>query len=243
MYCKACGKEIPVNSKFCSFCGESVVVVTPSNIPLKSFNQKIFSDNIVLCDDDIYRWTYRMNVWKNPTILITLWKVFFIGGMFPVLLVTILELVESGFSDAVNVFVPMFTGMLIIITAFDIIAFPIIIFMTGGSYQVVFELNDKGINHIQMDEHLKKNQVISMITILVGTAAGSPGTTGAGLLASSKQNSYSDFAKVTKIVAKPSRHVIYVNETLEHNQVYVDKEDFEQVKTYIEQHCKKAKRS
>ena len=122
---------------------------------------------------------------------------------------------------------------------FVIVSFPIIILLTGGSYQVVFELDDKGVNHIQMDKQFKKNQVVSMITVLAGAALGNPQTAGAGLLAGSKQNSYSDFKKVVKIVAKPSRHVIYVNEGLNHNQVYVAKEDFEQVKAYIIEHCHK----
>jgi hypothetical protein len=78
--------------------------------------------------------------------MITLWKVFFIGGMFPVLLVTGLEIFEQGFLDAVSVFIPIFLGMIGVVTAFVIIAYPIVTVMNGGSYQVVFELNDKGVN-------------------------------------------------------------------------------------------------
>jgi hypothetical protein len=100
-------------------------------------------------------------------------------------------------------------------------------------------MDEKGVNHIQMDNKLKKNQVVSMITALAIVAVGSPQISGAVLLAGSKQNSYSDFKNVKKIVAKPSRHVIYVNESLEHNQVYVATEDFDLVKSYIIEHCEK----
>jgi len=237
MYCKECGKEISDDIRFCEFCG--VAVASSPNVPLKKPAQQCFSHNIVLCDDDIYRWTYSMNMWKNPTILITLCKVLFISGMFPVLLVTIFELIDHGIFDALSVFMSMFIGMLGFIAIFIIVSFPIIILLTGGRYQVVFELDDKGVNHIQMAKQFKKNQVVSMITVLAGAALGSSQVAGAGLLAGSKQNSYSDFKKVVKIVAKPSRHVIYVNERLAHNQVYVAKEDFEQVKAYILKHCPK----
>lgn len=240
MYCKECGKDISDSSKDCEFCGASVVAEEPTNTPLVKTTKPRFSKNIVLCEDGVYRWTYRLNMWKNPAILITAWKVFFLGGMFPVLLVTILELFEQGFGDAVRVFVPMFFGMIGVVTALMLVAYPIVALMNGGVYQVVFELDDKGVRHIQLDKQFKKNQVMAMITVLAGVAAASPGVAGAGLLSGSKQSSYSDFKKVKKVIVKPKRHVIYVNESLEHNQVYVDKEDFEQVKAYIVQHCKDA---
>ncbi len=238
MNCNHCNKKISKDSKFCEFCGTPVVVEKSSHSQPKKYKKRVFSKNIVLGKDGIYRWTYRMNMWKNPTIMITLWKVFFIGGMFPVLLVTGLEIFEQGFLDAVSVFIPMFLGMIGVVTAFVIIAYPIVTVMNGGSYQVVFELNDKGVHHIQMKKQFKKNQVMAMITVLAGVATGSPQTAGAGLMAGSKESSYSEFKNVKKIVAKPSRHVIYVNESLDHNQVYVAKEDFEQVKAYIINHCK-----
>ncbi len=240
MHCKKCGKEISDGSKVCEFCGATVAVDEQMSVPIKQPIQQRFSKNIVLCDDGIYRWSYGMNMWKNPTILITAWKVLFLGGMLPVLLVTILELFEQGFADAVEVFVPMFFGMIGIVTALLIIAYPIVALLNGGAYQVVFEMDNKGVRHIQLEKQFKKNQVMAMITVLAGAAAGSPGTVGAGLLAGSKKSSYSEFKSVKKIIAKPKRHVIYVNESLEHNQVYANKEDFEQVKTYIIEHCKNA---
>lgn len=240
MKCCNCGKEISKESKFCEFCGRPVVKETVSHNKAKKSKEMVFSKNIVLDGDGIYRWTYGMNMWKNPTIMITLWKVFFLGGMFPVLLVTILEIIEQSFIDAVRVFVPMFLGMIGIITVFVIMAYPIVAVINGGRYQVVFEMNDKGINHIQMQKQFKKNQVVAMITVLAGIAAGSPETAGAGLLAGSKSSSYSEFKNVKRIVSKSNRHVIYVNGALEHNQVYVAKEDFEQVKTYIVNHCQSA---
>lgn len=200
-----------------------------------------FSKNISLGNDGIYRWSYEMNMWKNPTILITLWKVFFIGGMFPVLLVTVLELFEQGFSDAVNVFIPMFLGMIGIITGLIVLAYPIAAILNGGIYQVVFELDSLGVRHIQMESQFKKNQVLAMITTLAGTLANSPSTAGAGLLAGSKSSSYSEFKQVKKIVSNQKRHVIYVNESLDHNQIYVNNEDFEAVKNYIIEHCDNAK--
>lgn len=263
MYCKHCGKKIDEASKFCIHCGlnqqmqkdeASKVVknqhqISEPNMAKRPEQKKVgqkqekspFSPNILKGVDGVYRWTYGMSMWKNPTILITVWKVFMIGAMFPVLLVTVLTLVEEGLVDGFVIFFKMLLLMGGIMTGLVMIAYPIVAVMNGGSYQVVFELNSEGINHIQMQKQFKKNQVLAFITVLAGAASGSPQVAGAGLLAGSKESSYSDFKHVKKIVVSAKRHVIYINESLQHNQVYVAKEDFDQVKAYIVDHCKEAK--
>lgn len=262
MYCKHCGKKVKVDSLFCGYCStqlneavkessemskEDAPILQKQelgpekqNINLQKQEKHSFSPNIVEGQDGIIRWSYGMNMWKNFTIFITLWKVLMIGAMFPVLLMTFLTLFEDGFVEGFTIFFKMLVLMGGIMSGLALIAYPIVAILNGGRYQVVFELDSKGISHIQMEKQFKKNQVMAFITVIAGLASGNPQEAGVGLLAGSKQSSYSDFSKVQKIIAKKSRHVIYVNESLQHNQVYVAKEDFEQVKDYIVDHCKKA---
>lgn len=234
MYCKHCGKQL------------NETVQDSSEIPkedasiLEKQEKYSFSPNIVEGQDGTMRWSYGMNMWKNPTILISVWKVLMIGAMFPVILMTFLTLFEDGLVEGFTIFFKMLVLMSCIMSGLALIAYPIVAIMNGGRYQVVFELDSKGISHIQMEKQFKKNQVMAFITVIAGLASGNPQEAGAGLLAGSKQSSYSNFSKVQKIIAQKSRHVIYVNEGLQHNQVYVAKEDFEQVKVYIGDHCKKA---
>ncbi len=223
MICKKCNQEIGEKTQFCENCGAEV--------------ETLSSENIILGTDGVYRWSYGMNMWKNPTIIITLAKVFFLAGMFPVSLVTILALFENGIQEAISAFGVMFPGMIGMVLFFLILAYPITAILNGGVYQVVFELDNKGVTHTQMRKQIKRKQIMSWITVLAGVATGNPTTAGAGLLAGSKNSSYSNFKSVKKIVAKPKRNVIYVNETLEHNQVYVASEDYEKVKLYIIDHC------
>lgn len=203
----------------------------------------MFSDAIVKDENGTYRWTYEMNMWKNSTILITVWKILLIGTMFPVMLVTILALIEDGPLQAIKAFVSVFPLLVAIFIGVLLIAYPFVAILNGGRYQVVFELDAKGINHIQVQKQFKKNQVMGWITAMAGAASGNLSVAGAGLLAASKSNSYSQFSKVKKIVAKPKRHVIYVNEQLDHNQVYVHKEDYDEVLKFIIEHCPKASHS
>lgn len=260
MYCKYCGKEVVVDSKFCHHCGRQIEDFGPKATGIQQWEDPVeevkglplddqggnapealvFGPSILKGQDGVFRWTYGMSMWKNPTILITVWKVFMIGAMFPVLLMTILTLFEEGFVEGMLIFLKMLLLMGGIMTGLVLIAYPIVAILNGGSYQVVFELDPNGIRHLQLDKQFKKNQVMAWIAVLAGVASGKPQVAGAGLLAGTKQSSYSDFNKVQKIVAKPKRHVIYVNESLQHNQVYVAKADFDQVLAYITDHCQKA---
>ncbi len=201
----------------------------------------MFSSNISKGDDGVYRWTYEMNMWRNPTVLITLWKVFFIAAMFPVVFVTLLSLFEDGVGAAVKTFAPMFFMMTAIMSGLVFIGYFIYTIINGGRYQVVFEMDEKGIRHIQLKSQFKKNQVIAWIGAFAGAASGNATVSGAGLLAASKSSSYCQFTKVRKIRVNRRRNVIYVNESLERNQVYVSDEDFEAVRDYLISRCPKAK--
>ena len=257
-FCSNCGEKISEDSLFCELCGTKIInKIKDDSIDEDSNNiekktqtkmkteeqnlQEIVSKNIIKGTDGVYRWNYEMNMWKNFTLLITLWKVFMLCGSLPIVFVGVLELFENGLVDAVTVFVPMIITTAGIVTILVIVVYPIVTIANGGKYQVVFELDSKGVNHIQMQKQFKKNQVIAKLTILAGIVGGNVQTTGVGLLAMSKQSSYSEFKKVKKITCKASRDVIYVNESIQHNQVYVLKEDFDKVKRYIVSYCEAAK--
>jgi hypothetical protein len=179
-------------------------------------------------------------MWKNPTLLVTIWKVMMLAGAFPVLLVTTLTAFEDGLSEALQVFVLMVLIIGGICTTLVLLAYPIVALAYGGTYQVVFEMDEEGVNHIQVDSQHDRAQVLAWITAMAGYAAGSAQAAGAGLLAASKKSSYSDFKKVKKIVLKPSRNVIYLDQALEHNQVYAEPDSFQQVADHIIRRCPKA---
>lgn len=222
MYCEKCGNKLEKPDYKCCNCDYTYV-----------------SKEITQGVDGIYRWAYGVNMWKNPTVFFTVWKVFLLASSVPTLLVAGMSLFEEGIADSMLVFIQMFGLMVVISTVLALVAYPISALINGGIYQVIFEMDEQGISHTQMQKQFKRNQVLAIITSLAGAAAGSPGTTGAGLLAGSKQSSYSEFSKVTKIKSVQSRHVIYLNAGLDHNQIYVEDADFEFVKNYMTTRCVK----
>ena len=230
MKCISCSKEIKDGSVFCEFCGSQQLEVS-----LLDESKEISKGK-----DGVYRWVYELNMWTNPGLLITLLNVVLLATAFPTLLVSLLELFERGFSEAIEAFVTVggFAGGIMVGLA--IIAYIIIAVLNGGKYCVAFEMDEKGIRHIQMDKQFKRSQVLSMITVLAGALANNPTAMGAGLLANAKKTSYSQFSKVKNIKAKRNLNIIYVNESFERNQIYVSREDFNSVYDYIAKRCKKA---
>lgn len=269
MECISCHQKIPADSQFCIYCGASQEtnqrpdlaneadwaepaspreagqqrMATPEVEP-KDLRQrtvdKNFSKNIIAGPDGVVRWVYEMSMWKNSTIPKTVAKVVVFASMVPALLVTFLTL-EEGIGEAAKVFLGVAGVVLGIMVVLFLMAYALVSVMYGGKYCVAFEMDHKGVKHIHMQKQYRKNQVLSMITVLAGIAAGSPQTAGAGLLAGARNTSYSAFTKVIGIKADPKRNVIYVNEIANKNQVYVADEDFDTVLDYLTTHCKKAK--
>ena len=58
----------------------------PQSAPRPAAEGRPVSANIVWCADGKYRWLYRMNLLKNPTVFLLVWKIFFfiLLGVFAV---------------------------------------------------------------------------------------------------------------------------------------------------------------
>lgn len=194
-----------------------------------------------LCRDGKYRWKYEVNMFTNPAIFITVLKVFFftIVGLF-VVFGFFLYVIHGDWEGLWW----MTKGMLIALGGFfvlSVLGYLIVAWMYRGKYIALFEMDETQVKHTQLPTQLKQAQKMAFLTVLVGIFAKRPSTAGAGMLAASKNASISEFAKVRKVKSRRWMHLIKVNQLLDHNQVYVRKEDFDFVYDYIKSRCPKAK--
>jgi hypothetical protein len=240
MICTKCGQKIPDVSHFCEKCGAPVGEELPKREAVDQQSNQQVSPGVVMGGDGILRWVYEMNMWKNPTLVITIWMVLLLAALVPAFLVFFLNL-GDGIGPAILAFVTIMGIVVVIVTGLMLFAYPLVAVMNGGIYCVIFEMDDKSVKHIQMQKQFKKSQVLSMIVTLAGVMTGNIQATAAGMLAGSKQSSLSSFGKVKSITVNEKRHVIYVNENLSKNQVYADSGDFSFIREYIISRCKKAK--
>ena len=188
-------------------------------------------------EDGKYRWVYEFNLFRNPTILFVLYKIFFWIGVGEWVLSTLFSLGKKnffwdGFLDNAKVFLIMTAGLLALAT----LGYVVYALMMKGKYCVVFEMDEEGVRHTQLDSQFKKAKVISMLTAFAGAAAGSPGAVGTGLLAGSRNTMYSGFGSPAKVRAFPRQDTIKIDRTFSHNQIYAEDADFDFVYRYIISH-------
>jgi hypothetical protein len=235
-----CNQLASEDSRFCERCGAPLTPQGTGNEAVYPLTNSQVSPGILMGGDGILRWVYELNMWKNPTLVITIWKVLLLAALVPAILVFFLSL-GDGFGAAMLTFLKIMGIVAGIVTVLMLFAYPFVAMLNGGKYCVLFEMDDNSVKHTQMQKQFQKSQLLSMIVILAGVMAGNVQATAAGVLAGSKQSSISSFEKVKTITVNEKRHVIYLNENSSHNQVYAEPADFSFVLSHILRCCKKAK--
>ena len=206
----------------------------------QTFENKSYQGKEVrLCSDGKYRWVYEMNMLKNPTIFFTVLKVM----MISLGIVWLFGLVIGIGNMSLDYFLfwTKLTGIMIGIFFVLTIIGVLITAAVLGKYVVLFEMDENEVTHIQMPRQVKKAEVIGLITALVGAMAKSPTTMGAGMLATAKTKSTSEFVNVRRVKARRRFNLIKVNQLFDKNQVYVADEDFDFVYNFIKSRCINAK--
>ena len=201
------------------------------------------TENIYYCPDGKYRWIYELNILKNPVILITIWELF--GGVILVQIIfsLILEAIDGNISSWFNEYVlsPGVITAPAILFGFSFIVFAVYGCVCGWKFIVLYEMDDNGVNHIQMPRHFDRSMALSWVTAMAGVGDSSFSTSGAGILAASKFVSTSNFEYVKTVIRKKGLHFIKVAEIFEKNRVFVDEADFEFVWEFITRQCPKAR--
>ena len=200
---------------------------------------KRITDHIWLCPDGKYRWVYEFNMMKNPVILLTVLKVFGITAA----IVALFSLIVDLFDDW-QITLPDHDNMkiLLIVVAVFIgiifLSYLILAGIYGWKYEVLFEMDEESVSHIQMPKQYKKTEAIAWITAMAGLLTGNPTVSGAGLTAASGNVSTSDFSKVKRLVQRKRMHTIKVNSPFNKNQIYAETDaDHEFVWAFLKDHC------
>ena len=185
-----------------------------------------------------YRWIYEMPMLKSFFLLFEVWKVLAVAALAVMCLMGILNLFEGGGLQGMLFALEMGRLVFGIMLVLSIPAYYIVTKANNDKYTVLFEMDDSGIDHIQIKTD--KAKALDLLTTFMGLSTKNRTTTAAGVLSASGGSLYTRFSNVRRIRAYPKKHLITLSGLLMENQVYVDDDDFEFVWKYIVRHCPKA---
>ena len=152
-----------------------------------SYDNKELKKSVTLCDDGKYRWIYELSMWKNPTLLVLIYKVlgiaFGIVGLF--ILILNWENLSFAWEDVWPVLA--FIGFFALLT---LLAYAIVAGMYGGKYIVIFTMDERGINHEQIPEQAAKARTLGAITAAAGAATSNPSMAGLGVGCAARTSMY-----------------------------------------------------
>ena len=200
-----------------------------------------------LCQDGKYRWTYHFDMLRNPAIIVVVYKIFGILLSIP-FLINVIALARHGeLQKAWNE--RLWSGSnpkvwLVVMAVFFfviLLGYLLVAWMYGGKYIVHFTMDENGLVHEQEAVQFDRAKKVGLLAALVGILAKKPGMMGQGMLDASRSSSTSVFDRVRRIKPRRWIELIKVNQRLDRNQVYVPREDFDFVLSFIRQHCPQAK--
>ena len=191
---------------------------------------------VYICKDGKLRWEYDYNAWADPAVFLKLVGVLLCLTVIGAAVAFFLTM-KSGVQQAGTLALQVlgYAALASIVLAF--IGWASSASSKGGKYCVVFEMDDKGVNHIDMQGRCKKSDVTAMINA-TETGEAEPTAAAAGILAASKKSLYSEFKKVRRLTVQRPRRTLKVDSRNVHNEVYAGREQFDFVLDYIRAHCK-----
>ena len=212
----------------------------PDTLPKPEKNDYT-GNRVRLCEDGKYRWTYPMDMLGNPSILLTILKIFGVLFSIPILILLINTAIKGNWAEAWEDGFKIWLIVLIVIFAIVLVSYLIVARMYKGKYVVRFTMDQQLLVHQQEPAQFQKAQKSGALIAVAGALTKQPVTAGSGALAASRDSSVSVFEKVRSIKPHRAWNLIKVNQRLDRNQVYVPAEDFDFVLDYIRQHCPNAK--
>ena len=197
-------------------------------------------ERVRLCTDGKYRWTYPMNMYTNPSVFITVCKIFGGLGAVAFILTYISDIFHGDFSNIIEDLKWWGVAILVFLVISGI-SYLIVAAQYGGKYIVKFTMDENCIIHEQIPAQKKKGMKLGAVLAGAGALTGSPTRVGQGLLVAAHTSLSSEFKVVKSIKPQRRWNTIKVNETLSKNQIYKTKEDFDFVLDYIRSRCPKVK--
>jgi hypothetical protein len=172
---------------------------------------KTLPPGVIPCGDGKLRWSYTLNLWRQPFMLYTaLGATSGVAASFG-LLVCFVRMGMDGFASAA---VLLIMGL----------SYLILCLLYKGKYTMQFEMDEAGILHTEALGQQKKSRRLGVSAAIVCTATG---YSGAMRLVAEGQGFYSRFAQVRVVKAVKKQNLIWLSGGFAPNRIYASPEQFD----------------
>ena len=192
--------------------------------------------------NESFSWKYDVNLFKDPTILVLIYKVLFLSCIICFFLVSCIAMCDDGI-DGLSDIIPDAKTLLIItliVIGVGFVGYFLYAIIMGGKYSIMFTMDKKHIVHEQIPKQAKKSKKISFLLVLAGLLAKRPTSVGTGMITAEHTKTISNFEDVILVKAVRRFNMIKVNEKFTKNRVYVNSDDYDFVLDFIIKHCPNA---
>lgn len=166
---------------------------------------------VIPCGDGKLRWSYTLNLWRQPFMLYTaLGATSGVAASFG-LLVCFVRMGMDGFASAA---VLLIMGL----------SYLILCLLYKGKYTMQFEMDEAGILHTEALGQQKKSRRLGVSAAIVCTATG---YSGAMRLVAEGQGFYSRFEQVRVVKAVKKQNLIRLSGGFAPNRIYASPEQFD----------------
>ena len=193
-----------------------------------------YTDRVTLCDDGVYRWYYDMDMYKNKSMLWMLLRInLFIMLGASVGGAVLIGLVKHDFGDPMVRGIPVVgLALLALMSALYVIGFYIAAAVKRGNYRLHFDMREDGLELVWSPGVRQTFDTGKKVLTLAGNALGSRRVRGR-YRPSLDEVSNLAFSSVFRHKSYPQWDMIDLYVPGGKFQVYVAREDFEQVERFI----------
>ena len=211
-----------------------------------------FPERVTLYDDGAYRWAYTMNMWKNRYLLKLICRIIVLLLGIPTLLALAnalyraMPLLSRGvdretfgfFMRDELLILTVVGGMLVGLLLLALIVYAICAAAMHGTWRLRFQMDETAASLVRNPGTMTAVNALGAIAVVAGIAAGKPGEAlrvGA-TTAAVNANGTTRFESVRRVKVVEDCDVLDLRGFMSMNQIFVPREDFDAVKTFILEH-------
>ena len=210
-----------------------------------------YPSRVTLCEDGVYRWSYDMDMRRNRYLINLLAKALAIIFAVPVGFMLVLVLQSSApllshARDAGEAMLMMRDRMGPVLLALAVwagvmaltyIIYGICVVVMHGNYHLCFEMDETCVALVQSPKALKTVDTVRTAAVITALAAGKTRSAFHTnvMLSGAEALGKTDFRSVRRMWEHPENDVIDLGVLFGRNQIYVNRQDYHFVRTFIRQ--------